>query len=56
MKNTKFMTIDPRNECHLLNVVLEKVFNLTQLVRLIMFAPSKIIEFPLIPFDELEVH
>lgn len=56
MKNTKFMTIDPTNECHLSHVVLEKFFYLTLLVHLIMFAPCKIKEFPLIPFDKLEVH
>jgi hypothetical protein len=56
MKNTKFMTIDPTIECHLSNVVLEKVFNLSPLVRLITFAPCRIKEFPLIPFDKLEVH
>ncbi len=42
MKNTKFMTIDPTNEYHLSNVVLEKVSNLTPLVRLITFASCRI--------------
>jgi hypothetical protein len=56
MKNTKFMTINPTNECHLSHVVLEKISNLTPLVHLIMFAPCRIKEFPLIPFDKPKVH